>query len=323
MSKIGILTSGGDAPGMNACIRACVRSAKHYGIEPVGIKRGYHGLINGDFTPMNSNSVSNIIHRGGTILGSARSVEFRSKKGRKQAYNQLKKAGINKMVVIGGDGTFTGATIFHEEYPDVSIVGAPGTIDNDLYGTDFSIGYDTAINTAMQAIDKIKDTASSHDRMFIIEVMGRHAGFIAIRTGLAVGAEAVLAPEYKTDVNQIVEIIRARNLKKNSSSIIVVAEGDEIGGAYALADQISKRMPSLENRVTILGHIQRGGSPTCMERVLASKIGLGCIKALMDGEKDKMVGVINHKIHLTPFKEAINKQQELNPIFEDLIQILS
>ena len=323
MKKIAILTSGGDAPGMNACLRACVRASLYYKYQPIGIRRGYDGLINGDMFEMDSNSVSNIIHRGGTILGSARSMEFKTKEGRKKAYELLKEAGIDKLVVIGGDGTFTGAHILGTEYPDLSIVGAPGTIDNDLYGTDFTIGYDTAINTAMEAIDRIKDTASSHDRLFIIEVMGRHSGFIALRTGLAVGAEAVLAPEFKTKVNDIVTRIRDRNKYKQSSSIVVVAEGDEIGGAYALADQISKRMPSLDQRVTILGHIQRGGSPTCMERVQASKMGLGCIQALHKGEKDKMVGVVNHKIKLTPFKDAISKQQKVSPLFKELVQILS
>ncbi len=323
MGKIAILTSGGDAPGMNACIRACVRTALYHGKEPIGVIRGYNGLIEGDFIKMDNKSVSNIIHRGGTILGSARSMKFKTKQGRQKAYENLKKEGVDQMVVIGGDGTFTGAYVFGSEFPDINILGAPGTIDNDLYGTDFTIGYDTAVNTAMEAIDKIKDTASSHDRLFIIEVMGRDAGFIALRTGIAVGAESVLAPEFPTDINVIVKKIRERHKNRDTSSILVVAEGDEIGGAYALADQLSNRMPSLSLRVTILGHIQRGGSPTCMERVRASQIGLACIESLMEGKRDGMIGIVNNKIVLTPFKEAIEKNMKMEKTFQDIVKILS
>lgn len=323
MEKIGILTSGGDAPGMNACIRACVRSAMHFGYQPYGVIRGYDGLIKGNFKSLNSKSVSNIIHRGGTILGSARSLEFKKKSGRKKAYNHLIKEGIDKLVVIGGDGTFTGAHIFGSEYKDLSIVGAPGTIDNDLFGTDYTIGYDTAINTAMEAIDKIKDTASSHDRLFIIEVMGRDAGYIALRTGIAVGAESVLAPEFPSDMDQIVTKIKARHENRDTSSILVIAEGDEIGGAYALADQLSKRMPSLSLRVTILGHIQRGGSPTCMERVRASRMGLACIQALIDGQRDGMIGIVNNETAFTPFEKAIGENMKIEQYFKDIVDILS
>lgn len=323
MSKIGILTSGGDAPGMNACIRACVRTAIALGHIPIGIRRGYSGVINGDFYEMTSDDVSNIIHRGGTILGSARSEVFRTSQGRAKAYDMLLQNQINKLVVIGGDGSLSGAQIFAGEYKDLHIVGAPGTIDNDLYGTDYSIGFDTAINTAMEAIDKIKDTASSHDRIFIIEVMGRHSGYIALYTGISIGAEAILVPEFKGELDELVERIRHRHHNRKNSSIIVVAEGDETGGAFALSSNIQARFPGLDHRVTILGHVQRGGSPTAMERVRASKMGSACIQALDQERRNVMIGVVNQEVIETQFSKVLSMKHPVNPSFRQLVQLLS
>ena len=323
MKKIAVFTSGGDAPGMNACIRAVVRTALHHKMQVVGIRKGYEGMIDGDFIEMNSRSVSGIIQKGGTILHSARSDRFRTKKGRKKAYKNLKKSGIEGVVAIGGDGTFTGAAIFMQEYPDISIVGAPGTIDNDLFGTDFTIGYDTAINTAMAAIDNIKDTANAHNRLFFVEVMGRDAGFIALRSAISTGAEAVLVPETKTDIGALVKELKRNYRKKKTSSIVIVAEGDDEGGAYDIAAKVKKRFDKFDQRVTILGHIQRGGSPTCMERVRASRIGLEAVKALSVGKKGVMIGQIHNEIVYTPFEKAIKHHQKINPILLDMVDILA
>ena len=306
MNKIAVFTSGGDAPGMNACIRAVVRAAIHYGIEVMGIRRGYKGMINDDFIPMAATSVSYILHKGGTILGSARSDEFRTPEGRKKAYDNLKKHGIDGIVAIGGDGTFTGANIFMQEYPDIAIVGTPGTIDNDLYGTDFTIGYDTAINTAMEAIDKIKDTADAHDRLFFVEVMGRDVGFIAARSGIAAGAKAILIPESKTDIDDLVLQLLNNAAKKKLSNIVVVAEGDDEGGAMEIAQKVKQRTNLFDIRVTVLGHMQRGGSPTCMDRVLASRVGVAAVQALKDGKKGIMLGQLHREVSEIPFEKAIN-----------------
>ena len=292
MKKIAVFTSGGDAPGMNACIRAVVRTALHKGIEVVGIYRGYNGIISGDFKKMDAHSVSNIIQLGGTILHSARSDEFRTKEGRQKAYDNLKNEGIDGVVAIGGDGTFTGANVFMKEFPDIAFVGVPGTIDNDLYGTDYTIGYDTAINTAMNAIDNIKDTANAHDRIFFIEVMGRDAGFIALRSGIASGAEAVLVPESKTNLEELLAMLESNVANKKNSSIIIVAEGDDAGGAFDIAKYVKSKTDNYDIRVTILGHTQRGGRPTCMERVLASRLGLEAVKALLAGKKGVMIGQV-------------------------------
>ena len=323
MKKIAVFTSGGDAPGMNACIRAVVRSALHYKCEVVGILRGYEGMIEDEFITMNSRSVSNIIQRGGTILGSARSKAFRTKEGRQTAYQNLKKHGIDGVVAIGGDGTFTGADVFMSEYNDIPFVGVAGTIDNDLLGTDFTIGYDTAINTAMEAIDKIKDTASAHERVFFVEVMGRDAGFIAMRAGIATGAETILIPETRTNINEVVALLKANNKKKKNSSIIIVAEGDDEGGAFEIAEKVKKHLITSDIKVTILGHIQRGGKPTCMERVRASRLGLEAVKALLNGKSNVMVGEIAMEIIYTSFENAIKHNVEVKDYLNEMAIILA
>ncbi len=324
MKTIAVFTSGGDAPGMNACLRAVVRTALNEGLQVKGIMRGFQGMIENDIRDMDSHSVSGIIHQGGTILRSARSKDFRTAEGRRKAYDKLKMHGIEGIVAIGGDGTFTGANIFMQEYPDLAIVGCPGTIDNDLYGTDYTIGYDTAINTAMNAIDNIKDTANAHDRLFFVEVMGRDAGFIAMSAGIATGAEAVLIPESKTNIDELVAHLERGFQKKKNSSIVVVAEGDDAGGAFQIAEEVKKRcFERYEIKVSILGHVQRGGRPTCMERVRASRMGLEAVRALLRGEKGVMVGIVDHDIRLTPFENAIKHHQELNPTLLDMVNILT
>lgn len=324
MRKIGVFTSGGDAPGMNACIRSVVRTAIFHNIEIMGILRGYQGMIESDFIPLNNHSVSNIIHLGGTILRSARSQEFRTVEGRAAAYANLKAHNIDGIVAIGGDGTFTGARIFQQEYPDISMVGCPGTIDNDLVGTDYTIGYDTAINTAMDAIDKIKDTANAHDRLFFVEVMGRDAGFIALTSGIATGAEAVLVPESKTQLDKLVATLEKGYQQKKTSSIVVVAEGDDAGGAFRIAEAVKERcFNRYEIKVTVLGHIQRGGRPTCMERVRASQMGVAAVKSLLAGESGHMIGIVNQRIAKTPFEEAIKGHQTIDAGMQEMASILS
>lgn len=322
MKRIAVFTSGGDAPGMNACVRAVVRMALKKGLAVSGIMRGYEGMIDGDFIDMNSRSVSNIIQLGGTILQSARSDRFRTKEGRKIAFDNLRHAGIDGIVAIGGDGTFTGAHVFMQEY-DIPFIGIPGTIDNDLFGTDFTIGYDTAINTAMSAIDNIKDTANAHNRLFFVEVMGRDAGFIAMRAGIATGAEAVLVPETKTNIDSLMKMLDENYKIKKTSSIIVVAEGDDGGGAFEIANQVKARTSNFDIRVTVLGHLQRGGRPTCMERVLASRLGVEAVKALLDGKRSVMVGQIHKDIVFTPFDHAIKHNDSLNPTLLEMVEILS
>ncbi len=319
MKKIAVFTSGGDAPGMNACIRAVVRGAKNHGVEVYGIIRGYNGMIKGDIIPLTSQSVSNIIQRGGTILKSARSKEFMTVEGREKAYKQLKDFGIEGLVAIGGNGTFTGAEIFFNEFR-IPTVGAPGTIDNDLYGTDYTIGYDTAVNTALDAIDKIRDTADSHDRVFFIEVMGRDSGYIAVQSGLSGGAEAVMIPENLTPTEEIVKILENGRKNKKTSSIIVVAEGDEEGNAQVIAKKIKTLMSAeMDIRVTTLGHIQRGGIPTAADRILASRLGLGALEGLLSGEKNVMAGIINNQLLYTPFNDTITKKK---PVSEELIRMV-
>lgn len=322
MKKIAVFTSGGDAPGMNACIRAVVRTTLRNGHKAVGIYRGYQGMIEGEFQEMKRNAVSNIIQLGGTILRSARSQDFRTPEGRARAYQHLKSADISGIVAIGGDGTFTGARIFMEEYPDIAIVGCPGTIDNDLFGTDYTIGYDTAINTAMAAIDNIKDTANAHDRLFFVEVMGRDAGYIALRTGIATGAEEVLIPETVTDMDALINKLNDDYSRKKNSSIVVVAEGDDAGGAFDIAEKVSKACP-YETKVTVLGHVQRGGRPTCMDRVRASRMGMSAVKALLDGRKGVMIGEVHRKITYTPFEKAIKQNMSINPILLEMVEVLS
>lgn len=321
MKRIAVFTSGGDAPGMNACIRSVVRSCIYYGIEVYGIRRGYAGMIEGDIFPMTAESVSGIIHRGGTILKSARSQEFRTKEGRKEAYRQLKKHNIDALIVIGGDGSFTGASIFTSEF-DVNVMGIPGTIDNDLKGTDYTIGYDTATNTVVEAIDKIKDTADAHDRLFFIEVMGRDAGFIALKSGISCGAEAILVPEETSSINDLVQILRKSRPSKNST-IVVVAEGDELGGAVDIARQVQEQFSHYETRVTILGHVQRGGNPSCFDRVLASRLGLATVEALIDGKTDFMTGIKNNEVAFTKLSEAIKHGPEMSKELLRMAKIIS
>ncbi|GAB2700138.1 6-phosphofructokinase [Mucilaginibacter koreensis] len=321
IKNIGVYTSGGDSPGMNAAIRAVVRTALYYNLEVTGIRRGYEGMINGDLLPMDRRSVANIIQRGGTILKTARSLEFREPEGRKKAYEQLKKHNVDALVAIGGDGTFTGAKVFGHEY-DIPVLGLPGTIDNDLIGTDFTIGYDTAINTVIEAVDKIRDTAESHDRLFIVEVMGRDSGLIALRTGIASGAEAILIPESKTDINRLYERLDTGRRDK-SSKILIVAEGDEAGGAFEIGKLVKERYPNYDTRVSVLGHMQRGGHPTCMDRVLASRVGVAAVEGLLAGRSNEMVGIINNQITYTPFEHAIKHTVEVDQNLLKIVEILS
>lgn len=320
IKKIAVLTSGGDAPGMNAGIRAVVRAGIYNNLEVFGIRRGYDGLVNGEIFPMDAKSVANIIQRGGTILKTARSEAFKTVEGRKQAYDNLRSHEIDAMVVIGGDGTFTGASKFIDEF-DFPIIGLPGTIDNDLAGTDFTIGYDTAINTVIQAVDKIRDTAESHDRVFVIEVMGRDSGLIAIRSGISTGAEAVLVPEFEVDYDAIMKRLD-KSRKNKSSRIIIVAEGDKEGG-MVVSEKIKENFPHYDVRLSILGHIQRGGSPTCMDRVLASRLGVAAVEALVDGRRGEMAGLICSEVRFTPFKSAIKHNVKLNEDLLRIIEILS
>jgi len=319
MKKIAVFTSGGDAPGMNACIRSVVRGGLYHGVEIYGIVRGYNGMINGDMFLMDSHSVSSIIQRGGTILKSARSKEFMTPEGRKKAYEQLVSRGIEGIVAIGGDGTFTGAQKFYEEF-GLPTVGCPGTIDNDLFGTDYTIGYDTAVNTALDAIDKIKDTANSHERIFFIEVMGRNCGDIALQTAIGSGAELVLIPETVTSINDIVRNLKKAQRKSKTSSIVIVAEGNQEGNAIDISNQVKTAMPEVSIRVSILGHIQRGGTPTSFDRILASRLGLSGLEALLDGEKCVMAGIIKGELIYTPFKDAISKKK---PIDEEVTRMVS
>ncbi|WP_428328056.1 6-phosphofructokinase [Mucilaginibacter sp.] len=321
IKNIGLFTSGGDSPGMNAAIRAVVRSAIYYDLEVTGIRRGYEGMIKGDMFPMNRKSVSNIIQRGGTILKTARSDQFRTPEGRKIAYEQLKSNNVDALVAIGGDGTFTGARIFGHEY-DIPIVGLPGTIDNDLCGTDFTIGYDTAINTVIDAVDKIRDTAESHDRLFIVEVMGRDSGLIALRTGIAAGAETILIPESKTDINAVFDRLE-KGRKDKTSKIIMLAENGEAGDAFEVGRQIKERFPNYDTRVSVLGHIQRGGRPSCMDRVLASRVGVAAVEALRNGHRNEMIGLIHNEIAYTPFEHALKHNVEINPDFLKIVEILA
>ncbi|MEJ6980985.1 6-phosphofructokinase [Pedobacter sp. P351] len=320
IKNIGVLTSGGDAPGMNAAIRAVVRAGLYYNLEVTGIMRGFEGMVNGEFVSMDRKSVGNIIQRGGTILKTFRSESFRTKDGRMQAYEQLRKNSIDAVVVIGGEGSFTGAQVFIQEF-NYPIVGIPGTIDNDLIGTDFTIGYDTAINNVIDAVDKIRDTAESHDRLFIVEVMGRDSGLIALRSGIGAGAEAILIPESKTDIECLFKRLE-EGRKDKSSKIIIVAEGDNAGG-FEIASMIKERFPNYDTRLSILGHIQRGGRPTCMDRVLASRVGVAAVEALISGRKGEMIGIVNGNIHYTPFHNAIKHISEVNPSLLKILDILA
>ena len=322
INKIGVLTSGGDAPGMNAAIRAVTRTAIYNGLEVIGIRHGYLGMINANFKPLQAHSVSDMIQRGGTMLKTARCEEFRTSEGRKKAYENLKAAEIDGVVIIGGDGSFMGANIFNEEY-NIPFVGVPGTIDNDIYGTDYTIGYDTALNTVVQCVDKIRDTASALNRLFFVEVMGAEAGHIALYSGIASGAEAIIMPEIKGDVRDIRKMLETGNKRKKSSNIIIVAEGDEGGGAMAIAEKLKDELKDYEVRVSILGHLQRGGSPSALDRVNASRLGNAAVEALMDGQQSVMVGLQNDEIVLVPFRKAVKLHKKLNQSLIDIIDILN
>lgn len=321
LKRIAVFTSGGDAPGMNACIRAVVRTAIFHKLEVVGITRGYDGMIQNEFIPLTTKSVANIIQRGGTILKTARSEEFFKLEGRKKAKANLEKNKIDGVVAIGGDGTFRGALEFSKICP-IPFIGCPGTIDNDLIGTDFTIGYDTAINTVVEAVDKIRDTAESHERLFFVEVMGRDAGLIALRSGIGSGAEAILISEAKTDFNKLIKHLQ-EGRKDKHSKIVIVSEQKGSGSILQIAERVKKEIPSYDIRVSVLGHIQRGGNPTCMDRVNSSRIGFSAVEALMNGKKNVMVGIINNKISYTLFENATKHIQELHPDLERMMRILA
>lgn len=322
IKKIGVLTSGGDAPGMNACIRAVVRTAMYHKVKTVGIMEGYKGLIEGDVIPLVSKSVANIIQRGGTVLKSARSMEFMTVEGRAKAYETVVKHKIDALIVIGGNGTFTGASVFMQEY-NFPIIGAPGTIDNDLYGTDMTIGFDTALNTVMDAVDKIRDTADSHNRLFFIEVMGRDAGFIALRSGIAGGAKEILIPETVTYIDELCEILENSIKSKKQSGVILVAEGDDAGGALDIAHKMKDKFPNIDTRVTILGHIQRGGAPSSFDRILASTMGYEAVNAVMTGRHGEMIGIINKDVVYIPFEKAIKEHKMVSAKMLRMVKILA
>lgn len=321
ITKVGVLTSGGDAPGMNAAIRAVVRSSIYFGLEVYGIRRGYAGMVEGDIFKMESKSVANIIQRGGTILKTARCDEFKSPEGRKKAYDNIKKLGIDGLIVIGGDGSFRGANAFSNEF-DIPCIGLPGTIDKDIDGTDFTIGFDTAVNTAVQAIDRLRDTADSHDRLFIIEVMGRDSGYIALHSGIATGAENILVPERNTDITEIISSLKEKRRRQKLVNIIVVAEGDQYG-APELARVIEKEIPEQEARLCILGHIQRGGAPTCLDRVIASRMGYSAVECLMEGRHNIFVGILHNHMNYIPLSQAVKKKQKMDEDWIKIVKILS
>ena len=319
INSIGILTSGGDAPGMNAAIRAVTRSAIYNGLKVFGIYRGYKGLVTGEIQEFKSQNVSNIIQMGGTILKTARCKEFKTAEGRAQAYENMKKFGIDALVVIGGDGSLTGARILAQEF-DIPCIGLPGTIDNDLYGTDTTIGYNTALNTILDAVDKIRDTATSHERLFFVEVMGRDAGFLALNGAIAAGAEAAIIPEFSTEVDQLEQFINHGFKKSKSSSIVLVAESELTGGAMHYAERVKNEYPQYDVRVTILGHLQRGGRPTAHDRIIASRMGVASIQALLEGQRNVMIGIENDKIVYVPFAKAIKNDK---PIDKELVNVLA
>lgn len=318
IKKIGVFTSGGDSPGMNAAIRSVVRTCAYMNIECVGIYRGYEGMIEGDFKPMDARSVNNIINKGGTILKSARSLEFRTPEGRAKAYANLKEEGINAFVVIGGDGSFTGAMIFNQEY-NFPVIGIPGTIDNDIYGTTYTVGFDTALNTVVEVIDKIRDTASSHNRLFFVEVMGRDVGHIALNAGVGAGAEEILIPEENLGLDRLLESLKRSKQSGKSSSIVVVAEGDKTGkNVFELKEYVEEHIPIYDVRVSVLGHMQRGGSPSCFDRVLASRMGVKAVEALLEGKSSLMVGIQDNKLTLTPLIKAIKGHTKID---KELIRV--
>lgn len=319
IKRIAVFTSGGDAPGMNAAIRAIVRNAFNNDLHIYGIMRGYEGMIDGNIRRLETTDVSNIIHRGGTILKTARSQRFMTAEGRKQAYENLIDNDIDALIAIGGNGTFTGATKFIHEFPDIPIVGIPGTIDNDLYGTDFTIGFDTAVNTAVQAVDKIRDTADSHNRLFFVEVMGRHSGFIALHTAIAGGAGGVLIPEEESSLDDVIKLLKRGAKRAKLFSIVIVAEGNQMGTVYDIAKHVEEKVDFYDDiKVTVIGHLQRGGSPSAFDRVLASILGFASVEALLNGKTGVMAGIRNNNVHYTPFGDAIHKSKSLN---KDLLRM--
>jgi 6-phosphofructokinase 1 len=322
VNRIGVLTSGGDSPGMNAAIRAVVRTGIYHGLEVYGIMRGYQGLIENDIYKMESRSVANIIQRGGTILKTARCKDFLLTEGRKKAYEVLQTHGIEGLVIIGGDGSFRGAVEFSREY-DIACIGIAGTIDKDIAGTDFTIGFDTAVNTAVEAIDKIRDTADAHDRLFIIEVMGRDAGYIALHSGIATGAENILIPERKTNIDDIITSLQEKERRQKLVNIIIVAEGDNNGGADEIGKIVRKKLPAIETRVTILGHIQRGGAPTCLDRFIASRMGYHAVECLIEGRHNVFVGILNNKMNYIPLEKVGKKKATISEEWMKIVKILA
>ena len=323
MKKIAFLTSGGDAPGMNACIRAVVRACAYNNIIPVGVYRGFDGLISGDFIEMNARSVKGIINKGGTILKTARSEEFRNPEGRKKAYQNILENNIDGLIIIGGDGTFTGGLVFYNEFK-IPVIGIPVTIDNDIFGTSHTIGYDTALNTVVEVIDKIRDTASSHNRLFFIEVMGRDAGHIALNSGIGAGAEEILIPEEDLGLDRLVESLKRSKATGKSSSIVVVAEGDKTGkNVFELKDYVDEHLPGYDARVSVLGHLQRGGSPSCFDRVLASRMGVKAVDSLLEKKSNLMVGLKDGLIELTPLEKAIKGKTQINKELLRISDIMS
>jgi 6-phosphofructokinase 1 len=322
IKRIAVFTSGGDAPGMNAAIRAVVRTAYYHDLHVYGIYQGYQGMIDGKISRLESNDVGNIIHRGGTILKTARSEAFKTKEGRNSAYETLSAYKIDGLIAIGGDGTYTGAEIFADEF-DIPIIGLPGTIDNDLFGTDYTIGYDTAVSTAVEAVDKIRDTADSHNRLFFVEVMGRDTGFIALSTGVGSGAGCIFLPEVENEIDKLIEVLKKGAKRQKLFNIVIVAEGNKNGGASEIANIIKDKFSEIDTRVTIIGHLQRGGSPTWRDRVLASSLGVNAIEGLLNGKRGCAVGIINHNIAFTPFSEAIQKHKELNYDLMRIAEVLA
>ncbi|EKT4518743.1 6-phosphofructokinase [Flavobacterium psychrophilum] len=323
IKKIGVLTSGGDAPGMNAAIRSVVRTCAYHNIDCIGIYRGYQGMIEGDFEEMGPRSVNNIVNKGGTILKSARSKEFMTVQGRQKAHKHLINSNIDALVVIGGDGTFTGAEIFNNEF-NYPVIGIPGTIDNDIYGTSHTLGYDTALNTVVEVIDKIRDTASSHNRLFFVEVMGRDAGHIALNAGIGAGAEEILIPEENLGLDRLLESLKKSKTSGKSSSIVVVSEGDKIGkNVFELKDYVEENLPEYDVRVSVLGHMQRGGAPSCFDRVLASRLGVKAVESLLEGKSNYMVGLFQDKVSLTPLEQAIKAKSQIDKELLRVSEIMS
>lgn len=322
VSRIGVLTSGGDSPGMNAAIRAVVRTGIYYGLDVYGIMRGYQGLIEDDIYHMESRSVANIIQRGGTILKTARCKDFLTAEGRLKAYEVLKRRGINGLVIIGGDGSFRGAVEFSREF-DIPVIGIAGTIDKDIQGTDFTIGFDTAVNTAVEAIDKIRDTADAHNRLFIVEVMGRDAGYIALHSGIATGAENILIPERRTNIEDVILSLQEKERRQKLVNIVVVAEGDDFGGATNIEKIIKERMPLAETRVAILGHIQRGGAPSCLDRLIASRMGYHAVECLIEGRHNVFVGIQNNRMNYVPLENIGKKKGTISEEWLKIVKILA